>query len=81
LHAVGLTNAAHLLTPILPQVELWGRVPPIEKLDATLGSLKNCKRVPSQCFPCVVCPLTACFLRPARSQQAPGALQQQHWQD
>ena len=28
-----------------PQVELWGRVPPIEKLDATLGTLKKCKCV------------------------------------
>jgi hypothetical protein len=27
-------------------VELWGRVPPIEKMDATLGTLKKCKCVP-----------------------------------
>lgn len=26
---------------------LWGRIPPIEKLDNTLGTLKKCKRVRS----------------------------------
>jgi len=31
--------------PWRSQVELWGKVPPIEKMDASLGALKKCKCV------------------------------------
>lgn len=41
----GVVLTASPCRHLCAQVELWGRVPPIEKLDATLSTLKNCKCV------------------------------------
>lgn len=61
------------------QVELWGRNPPIEKLDATLATLKECRRAARglRAPPAPLKPPSS--LRPFR--QTPGAELQQHLQD
>jgi hypothetical protein len=34
------------LMDVYQQIELWGQCPPIEKMDATLSTLKACKYEP-----------------------------------
>jgi hypothetical protein len=71
-------------------VELWGRVPPIDKLDSTLATLKNCKCV--SCARYGVLPTSPCWSyvqhcpAPPRPLtfvllQAPRAEHEQHKQD